>query len=163
MPGVAGEPTRHGKGVGPAMYSGHAWEGGQRATFNYGSGVLCIAHRLLLSLFARFALSSGHHSSPQVLRHSRHLNRHSQDILSKMRRDSWDWQSELRIIGTTDFRQIKFDEPTFNYNYLVPTKQCSGLYHLTAHKGSFEEIPPVRIWKLNWEEELNRGGSCVLG
>ena len=66
MPGVAGEPTRHGKGVGPAMYSGHAWEGGQRATFNYGSGVLCIAHRLLLSLFARFALSSAHHSSPQT-------------------------------------------------------------------------------------------------
>ena len=60
MPGVAGEPTRHGKGVGPAMYSGHAWEGGQRATFNYGSGVLCIAHRLLLSLFARQALSSDH-------------------------------------------------------------------------------------------------------
>ena len=28
MPGVAGEPTRHGKGVGPAMYSGHAWGGG---------------------------------------------------------------------------------------------------------------------------------------
>ena len=103
-------------------------------------------------------------ASPQILRHSRHLNRHSQDILSKMRKDSWDWQSELRIIGTTDFRQIKFDEPIFNYNYLVPTKQCSGLYHLTAHKGSFEEIPPVRIWKLNWEpEELNRGGSCVLG
>ena len=67
-------------------------------------------------------------ASPQILRHSRHLNRHSQDILSKMRKDSWDWQSELRIIGTTvlGIRQIKFDEPTFNYNYLVPTKQCSG-------------------------------------
>ena len=54
---------------------------GQRATFNYGSGVLCIAHRLLLSLFARAALSSDHHlnlrfsdilvtSPPDILRHS---------------------------------------------------------------------------------------------
>ena len=128
MPGVAGEPTRHGKGVGPAMYSGHAWGGEARGQHSI-MGLACCA--LLIGSFFPYLLDKPFLliiASPQILRHSRHLNRHSQDILSKMRKDSWDWQSELRIIGTTvlGIRQIKFDEPTFNYNYLVPTKQCSG-------------------------------------
>ena len=127
MPGVAGEPTRHGKGVGPAMYSGHAWgeARGQHSIMGLACCALLIGSSFPYLLDKPFLLII---ASPQILRHSRHLNRHSQDILSKMRKDSWDWQSELRIIGTTvlGIRQIKFDEPTFNYNYLVPTKQCSG-------------------------------------
>lgn len=95
MSGVAGDATRHMASVGPVMYLvptgygkgllpasvGLQGGSGQRATFNYGSGVLCIAHRLLLSLFARAALSSDHHlnlrfsdilvtSPPDILKHS---------------------------------------------------------------------------------------------